>query len=652
MMTGDDPVTPSRPPKRDSRSRKGCPECRSRKIKCDEQKPECGQCLKTGRACRIIDSVFKQHSYSFAVTDVKSTLTPRQQRVNRFADRPEVPSVQNGGTAHEPENVIGPVNENGMREQPVGSSSPDLQGSHPRRSFRVNSIISLDETGVLPKSTEPLTANQRAAVTSGTTPSFTEPLARLHQSSETNTISHTEDSYQDRCEIAFFLRHFAEGPGEWMNVLGGQSYFSRHIVQLAHCSPLVRYAASALGAKQLGQTRHPETQIRQTNTQRLMMQALIDTRLGFTWYGAKYYERAIQLLAKQLRSTDHSSFSLSPNFIYGAEHTPRSERNQPTEGDDRSSYQILAACILCQYEDVNATIRAWSGHLDGVYRLLRPHLPEPTILQGSTIPQPARAVDSVFWFFVVNDMLNGFVTRRKTRIDTNDLVLWRQMGLPLDGYGNLISELSHENDLETVFFKALLRMMCQLVNSDLGDASQWNTLNDMFDRWQSAVPPSFYIPVAWPPVERIFSHNIDPFTREIWFSSDICAVTLAFYHMSRLLLLVSRPMELFMQQSRSNEDLLSTYNNLQQELRKHAMEIIPIMHALPSDTVQKYMLQPLYVAGRTLTDDKERKSLLHILRHMGDNLGLFPDYRMQDLCEEWGMPCDIIDRKDGYGILT
>ncbi|BCR89362.1 Zn(II)2Cys6 transcription factor domain-containing protein [Aspergillus chevalieri] len=62
-------VSPHRAPARETyRSRKGCPECRRRKIKCDETRPECGQCLKSGRACHIIDGLFKQHSYTFLAT--------------------------------------------------------------------------------------------------------------------------------------------------------------------------------------------------------------------------------------------------------------------------------------------------------------------------------------------------------------------------------------------------------------------------------------------------------------------------------------------------------------------------------------------------------------------------------------------------------
>jgi len=160
----------------------------------------------------------------------------------------------------------------------------------------------------------------------------------------------------------FFLRYFAEGPGLWMDVFAGQhSYFSQHVVQLAHTSTLVRYAACAVAAKQLGQMKDPILKIRQTNCQRLMLRAFSKSRLDFLWYGAKYYEKAIQLLAKQLSHDDHSIPGLSPCCIYQTGLTPVS--NDLSFHDEReeaaSLFQIITACILCQYEDLSATMRAW-----------------------------------------------------------------------------------------------------------------------------------------------------------------------------------------------------------------------------------------------------------------------------------------------------
>ncbi|KAL4998967.1 hypothetical protein BDV10DRAFT_194069 [Aspergillus recurvatus] len=605
-MTGHHPATQPHI-KRGSRSRKGCPECRSRKIKCDEQTPQCGQCLKTGRVCRIVDSLFKPHSYTFLAQ------TPPKSKSQ--TDR---------------------AGEKGSDEEP----SPNADRPNVHKGFVVTDT---EKSKTIEARTHLLSQSAHAAT--ATAPSS--PLLPGHVRTE-----RLQETYRDRCEIAFFLRHFCEGPGQWMDICGSQSYFSQNAVVLCHWSPLLRYAACALAAKQLGQTRHPELQIRQTNTQSLMMKALVDTKLGFTWYGAKYYERAIQLLAQQLSSKDRAANSSSPNHIYGAGLTPNSQPAR--ENDDESlSAQIIAACILCQYEDVNATIRAWSGHIDGVFRLLRPHLPEPACFQvGAAIPQPARALDATFWFFAVNDMLNAFVTHRKTRIDPDDIVLWCKMGLPLDGYGNPVAGTPCDAQSETTLFKALIRTMCHLVNSDLENATQWSMVSEELDRWQNIVPSSFYIPITWPPDGSNAGDSIDAFSRETWFANDICAITVAFYHMSRIILLANRPTEIPVRQSGTTVDLIGSYHALHQELRKHALEVMAIMHAMPSERVQKYMLQPLYVAGRCLTEFKERSGLLQMLRSMGDDFGLFTDYRIQDLCEEWGMECSGIDRRDGHGILT
>lgn len=209
----------------------------------------------------------------------------------------------------------------------------------------------------------------------------------------------------------FFLRYFAEGPGLWMDVFAGQhSYFSQHVVQLAHTSTLVRYAACAVAAKQLGQMKDPILKIRQTNCQRLMLRAFSKSRLDFLWYGAKYYEKAIQLLAKQLSHDDHSIPGLSPCCIYQTGLTPVS--NDLSFHDEReeaaSLFQIITACILCQYEDLSATMRAWSGHINGIYKLLQSHIHASSLPISFPmplhVPQPMRALEITFWFFALHDM--------------------------------------------------------------------------------------------------------------------------------------------------------------------------------------------------------------------------------------------------------
>jgi len=219
-------------------------------------------------------------------------------------------------------------------------------------------------------------------------------------------VSIPEESNQDRAEIGFFLRHFAEGGGQWMDICTGQkSYFSQYIVQIASQSPLLRYSACALAAKQIGQMRCHSQMTNTTPRSKMTTSNLLRPNLDFLWYGAKYYEKAILIMAHQISHhtpNNQGQNYLSPDEIY---RSPGSEHSHLDDHESMSSAcRILAACILCSYEDLNATIRAWTGHLDGINKLLRPHL---SSINFCCIPQSSRALEVSFWYFALNDMLNS-----------------------------------------------------------------------------------------------------------------------------------------------------------------------------------------------------------------------------------------------------
>lgn len=46
------------------RSRTGCLTCRQRKLKCDEQKPVCGQCTKANRECVAGSGIVFRHQHN------------------------------------------------------------------------------------------------------------------------------------------------------------------------------------------------------------------------------------------------------------------------------------------------------------------------------------------------------------------------------------------------------------------------------------------------------------------------------------------------------------------------------------------------------------------------------------------------------------
>ncbi|OJJ77794.1 hypothetical protein ASPBRDRAFT_37038 [Aspergillus brasiliensis CBS 101740] len=640
-------------------------------MKCDEQKPECGQCLRAGRSCRIIDGLFRPHSYSFLVSSSSSS----SQRAHEascleahFPGDPEEDNPQNRTRiSHQTtEPVVQVPSYRGQRARTDSPKSrhyqdepvPECHVSSTLEAHRVRTPYEAGTTSMVelppPDTLEPLAVPGPPAILSAhiqNEPDVAIVAPIAHGFSSLQNSTH-EDNRRDRCEVAFFLRHFSEGPGQWMDVCCDHPYFSEQVPLLSPVCTLIRYSAVALAAKQLGYMKSPESSIRQTQSHRLMMQAFAGSNLDFLWYGAKYYDKAIQIFSKLLSREDQSVCQMSPRGSYQAGlPTPESnEFNLAAEYDNTgTTLQIIAACILCQYEDLSATMKAWSSHLDGTYRLLRSYLHETATPPAALpIPQPMKAMDAIYWFFAINDMLDAFVNKRRTRLESKDFSIWRKMGLPLDEDGKLMAHYVQEVHSESIFFKYLIWLMCQLVNSDLGNAVEWNAINEQFDHWQAILPAIFSSAIHWPPFSETDDAQ-DPApikitSHETWFPKDACALSMAFYNMARILLLIHRPLEALRQKVQHGADLLTTYHSLQHDLRGHAIEIISIARGAPNGTVRKYLIQPLYVAGRCLEDANERQELLSILRQIDEDLGVFTDYRQEDLSLEWGIPYHPIEK--------
>ncbi|KAK9364485.1 hypothetical protein V1509DRAFT_613418, partial [Lipomyces kononenkoae] len=104
------------------RSRNGCAICRKRKIKCDEAKPECGQCLKTGRTCYTIDKIFKQHRYSFLISS--QSLQTENSKVVRFPG-----NAQNGSSTDNKTEAFSVARETDPPVQFVMAVEPPLRTS-------------------------------------------------------------------------------------------------------------------------------------------------------------------------------------------------------------------------------------------------------------------------------------------------------------------------------------------------------------------------------------------------------------------------------------------------------------------------------------------------------------------------------------------
>ena len=81
---------------------------------------------------------------------------------------------------------------------------------------------------------------------------------------------------------------------------------------------------------------------------------------------------------------------------------------------------------------------------------------------------------------------------------------------------------------------------------------------------------------------------------------------------------------------------LSSYRAIEAEIRYHSYEIVGIALSRPEGSVRIHALQPLFVSGQCLTEPRERRVILNLLRGIEGDLGWATNYRIIRLLREWG----------------
>jgi hypothetical protein len=252
------------------------------------------------------------------------------------------------------------------------------------------------------------------------------------------------------------------------------------------------------------------------------------------------------------------------------------------------------------------------------------------------------------------------ITNEYIRIDTANIMLWREMGLPLDNSGRfnknyMITDATKEHlDEDEIALRAILRLMCKLVNyvaltpkavdspqssatvrsdANVKEIAAWTDLKHEFEDWLSALPYSFQPDIVRRRVTSDDGPTSEIFANEVWLANSKCAVGLMYYRMAMILLLIHQPSTLF---THGTSDWLRTYRLFQKDLLKHVGELLAIVLGSPEDAVRMHMLQPLYVAGRCMTKEADQRMLIEILESIENDLGIATGYRVKALIEEWG----------------
>ncbi|KAH8700798.1 hypothetical protein BGW36DRAFT_425604 [Talaromyces proteolyticus] len=521
-------------------------------------------------------------------------------------------------------------------------------------------------------------------------PSYTPNATTL--SRNTTIHSRSEPKVESSHEVAFLLRHFAEGPGYWMDLFDIEIYFSSLVPVKALSNPLLKYAACAYAAKQLSRVQGSKPVMGGRCSKQASIELWPDAeKVDWEWYGAKYYDKAIQLLMKELQHDAEGPAPLSTLEAFGQwEATELSKGGEPARKRRRRSSnsrfssshsdEVLAAtAILSVYEFLDATGSAWNRHLSGVKSLLdiaevgMMPLEQEKSPGGSAIPRkgPERSLrTATFWNFARQDYLAAckyhfIINECQTRLNPEDLLLWTEAGLQVDSHGFVRPSNTDEESImrEDMISNALIWLLSKIVNfigagdqihlTPTGNPAEqgpigvsqntllerWYQLHLELDAWYNGLPDTFkpcarLEPTRIPHQLLSDTEHAPPFP-EIWYSMPMCASTMQHYHMARILLLINKPHESTARRT-TVTDRLRSYRSIESEVRFHSREICSISMSRMDASARIHSLQPLFVSGQCLTELSERQTIVELLRSIEADTGWATEYRVKQLLREWG----------------
>jgi len=201
------------------------------------------------------------------------------------------------------------------------------------------------------------------------------------------------------------------------------TYFASYVPVKARTNSLLKYAACAYAAKQLGQVKGKKALVGGACSRQASMELWPDAdKVDWFWIGAKYYDKAISLLMEALQQDRGGTPLNSPRVFtqrqaaeVGSEDGfERTKRRRPSSANPNSDELLAATAILCVYEFLDASGAAWSRHLSGTKSLLDiaevGMMPLQFSINGTSLPSPQRpkpskARKATFWNFARQDFL-------------------------------------------------------------------------------------------------------------------------------------------------------------------------------------------------------------------------------------------------------
>jgi len=204
-------------------------------------------------------------------------------------------------------------------------------------------------------------------------------------------------------------------------------FFAYYVPAKALVNPLLKYAAVAYAAKQLGRVTGAKAIVGGIVSQKACMEVYPDIeKVNWLYKGAQYYDKAISLLVEEIKLQDERQGVVmgasdvlthwrSPGSKEDADEGNRKRRRLSCSGPAlvRSDELLAATAILCVYEFLDASGAAWSRHLSGTKSLLdiaeTGMMPFQSTTGSSLLARQrlgiSKARKAIFWNFARQDML-------------------------------------------------------------------------------------------------------------------------------------------------------------------------------------------------------------------------------------------------------
>ncbi|EPS42723.1 hypothetical protein H072_3285 [Dactylellina haptotyla CBS 200.50] len=616
---------------RGMRVRTGCNTCRKRHVKCDEQKPQCQNCLKGNRPCIFPspDSLFR-HSRSGSISkkgagatgpagsnpnrrsldlsaagfslDVKTeSALSSIASINPELDVSGMLSLANVATGHHEgiSPTSNPVSPNGLANRrhrsqpsvlPLTSTSPFLtQGATDSPSqLKVPGSALISPTGAAVAQFQGLVL---APISPAPRSSISFESNRIEGYDRVPTDSTMGNGVNGSNGISFsnaprepalplplseheseLFKNFVNRICPWLDIFDFDRCFTLMVPKLARKNTGLLKACLALSAKQQYRLR--------ANSNATPMQDP-NPEIEFS----QYYDAALREMQSSLVNDVDGRFSSSEEFL-------------------------ATAVILSTFEVIDGSNQEFRRHLEGVGSIIKPQgIHESLVgLRGAA-----------FWAWYRQDVLAAFRERRATFITEDywhlDTSLESMCMLREDELGNRV-----------------MFILGQIINYCAKDEIEKNehNVNERFRKaealekkledWKRCLPDSFE------PLTRM--RDKDGIFDTLWYNPPCCGIAMQIYCFAKIMLTMHKPHP-------PSQDRYQHFLAAQRQYKTASAMIIGISLSGCEETYHLLSLQCLYAAGLVLDGNEERKILQGLIRECQHRTGRSTYYLSEELQKLW-----------------